>query len=277
MRKGGQVFNYYGAKRRLVGNYPPPIFSTIIEPFAGSAAYAVRHRSTASTVILYEKDRRVVDLWHRLLDTSAADLLAAPTPLVGSMSSDLLMAFASARTTRDTPATFQVSARMIQRHEIMVRRIAAVIDDCRHFDVRFGDYSDAPDIEATWFIDPPYQQIDPLARWDRTRGGRYLHSNRNLDYDALGRWASSRRGQVIACEQDGATWLDWNASVAARNSDVKPYREVFWHRLPAASDSERRCKWCHPVGGGLATCSACDAAMAEEFLQDELCSQHSDF
>ena len=66
----------------------------------------------------------------------------------------------------------------------------------RHWRIIEGDYTDAPDIEAHWHIDPPYQD----------NAGRHYRCNA-LDYQSLADWCRSRRGFVQACERDGATWL----------------------------------------------------------------------
>ncbi len=59
-----------------------------------------------------------------------------------------------------------------------------------------GDYTMAPDVDATWFIDPPY---------DNAAGENYRHHK--LDRYALAQWCRGRRGQVIVCENEGASWL----------------------------------------------------------------------
>lgn len=223
------MFKFYGAKHRLAALYPAPTRSVIIEPFAGAAGYAVHWRNAADRVILVEKDERVVELWRRLLAMPVDELLALPTPEAGERSSDLLVAFAAGRTTRDTPKTFTVTSRMAERFCPMRRRIAETLDECRHFELMHGDYRDAPNIEGTWFIDPPYQPTG-TGRPDRTRGGRYTHSNANIDYDELNGWTQSRRGQVIACDQEGADWLQWNGAIAAQDASSRGYREVFWER-----------------------------------------------
>lgn len=224
------MFKFYGAKMKLGPMYPPPTHDVIVEPFAGAAGYAVLHRAAARRVILVERDARVAALWRRLLGMSVDELLALPRPRPGDRSDELLVAFASGRTTRDTPESFQVSARMAQRFDPMLRRMAGVLDECRHFEVIEGDFADAPDVEATWFIDPPYQPPASGGRWDRTRGGRYLHSNRDLDYGALGAWSQARRGQLIVCEQEGADWMPWTDSQSARDGHHVPYGEVWHHR-----------------------------------------------
>lgn len=220
------MFKYFGSKLRLADRYPPPRFGTIVEPFAGSAAYAVRHRRNVDRVVLIEADKRIADLWERLLAMSADDLLSLPAPVQGERSGEILYALAAGRTTRDTPESFIVSPRMAQRFRPMIRRMASVIDECRHFEIVNGDFTVAPDVEATWFIDPPYQPT--AGRWDRTRGGRYLHSNQGIDYEHLGAWAAARRGQVIVCEQSGATWMPWTNTVVHRSGTHDAYHEVWW-------------------------------------------------
>lgn len=220
------MFKFFGSKYRLAKHYPAPETGLIIEPFAGSAAYSVHHRRNVDRVVLIEKDKRVVDLWDRLLAMPSDAIEALPDPEIGSTSTDLLVAFAAGRTTKDTPESFVVSPRMAQRFRPMVNRIASVVDECRHFEVIEGDYSTAPRIEATWFIDPPYQW--QWGRWDRSRGGRYTHPNRLIHFGELATWAQDRPGQVIVCEQSGADWLPFRPLVEARDNTHRVYGEVVW-------------------------------------------------
>lgn len=221
------MFKFYGSKLRAAPRYPTPELDTIIEPFAGSAAYSVLHRS-ARRVVLIEKDDRVVDLWRRVLRMDADELRSLPAPAEGEMSSDLLVAFASARTTRDTPQRFTVTARMAERFGPMVTRMAEVIDECRHFEIIEGDYTDAPDIEATWFIDPPYEYQG--GRVDRSTGGRYRYGSQLIDFERLGTWCLDRKGQVIVCEKAGAGWLPWTHGVTHLDGGHQEYGEVWFHR-----------------------------------------------
>lgn len=224
------MFKYFGSKHLLASAYPPPAYDTIVEPFAGAAGYAVHHRRAVSRVILVEKDERVVALWRRLLGLSSEQILGIPIPKAGERSSEILVALAAGRTTRDTPESFVVSPRMEQRLEPMLRRIASVVDECRHFEVVAGDYRDSPEVEATWFVDPPYQPPAEGGRWDRTRGGRYLHSNQGIHFPELGRWCHSRAGQLIVCEQAGADWMNWTDSRRTRDGSHSSYSEVWFHR-----------------------------------------------
>mgnify|MGYP003477907365 CR=1 FL=1 len=222
------MFNFFGRKTRLMNKYPPPTSRTIVEPFAGSAAYAVHHRRCTKRVVLIDRDETVCDLWRRLLSMTRDEILDVGIPEVGSLCSDFLVATSAARTTKDTPSTFKVTSRMREEFLRSLPRIASVVDECRHFEVLTGDYTEAPDIEADWFIDPPYQYQS--GRWDRTAGGRYLHGSRELDYRRLASWCEERRGQTIVCEQRGATWLPWTHESQACNSAQRCYREVWYLR-----------------------------------------------
>jgi hypothetical protein len=100
-------------------------------------------------------------------------------------------------------------------------RIASQQPAVRHWRVMQASYADIPNGEVTWFVDPPYS----------TPAGRHypLH---DVDYGALGAWCSERKGQVIACEQEGADWLpfrhfrDIKANESSRGGKVS--REVVW-------------------------------------------------
>ena len=91
------MFYYYGGKRRLARFYPAPQHDVIVEPFAGSAAYALRHLDPSTRarevkrVILVEKDQRVVDMWKRLLAMDPAELLKFPIPKAGERTDDRVL------------------------------------------------------------------------------------------------------------------------------------------------------------------------------------------
>jgi hypothetical protein len=62
------VFFYYGRKGQLGKRYPAPTRRTVIEPFAGSAAYAHRHIDAIDAVILVERDEQVCGMWRQILN-----------------------------------------------------------------------------------------------------------------------------------------------------------------------------------------------------------------
>jgi hypothetical protein len=82
----------------------------------------------------------------------------------------------------------------------MRERVASQVDAIHHWRVIKGDFTSAPDIEATWLVDSPYQRA----------GYGYVHGSRGLDYPALAAWCRARRGQTIVCEAAGADWLPFS-------------------------------------------------------------------
>ena len=90
-------------------------------------------------------------------------------------------------------------------------RIASQLQAVRHWEILYGDYNSAPDIEATWFIDPPYEIAGKL----------YRHGSDDIDYKALGDWCRSLRGQVMVCENVGASWLPFVPFMTAKSTPGK--------------------------------------------------------
>ncbi|MGI4792930.1 MAG: hypothetical protein ACRYG8_02375, partial [Janthinobacterium lividum] len=74
-------------------------------------------------------------------------------------------------------------------------RIASQLSLIREWEAREAGYIDAPDAEATWFVDPPYGD---KGRFYRVGFG---------DFNGLATFCRSRSGLVIACEGEGADWL----------------------------------------------------------------------
>ena len=103
------------------------------------------------------------------------------------------------------------------------RRVAADLRRIRRWRIIEGDYTAAPDIEATWMVDPPYQ----------TSAGRF-YSHQPGDFPALGAWVQARRGQIIACDQEGADWLPWTGGMILTGTPGEgrtgKSAEVVYHR-----------------------------------------------
>jgi site-specific DNA-adenine methylase len=232
------VFYYYGGKRRLAKFYPAPKHDVIIEPFAGSAAYALRHldpstgAGTVQRVILVEKDRRVCDMWDRLLAMDLADLTNYPIPKAGERTDDFLLMTSACSNRIARTESMIVTTRMPVVIERMFRRIGSVLPHAKgRVEVIHGDFTKAPNDEATWFIDPPYQ-VNGRARagTDRAQGLGYARDcdSSTIDYAALAAWCQERSGQVIVCEQSGATWLPFQHLRWARDSIGNKAAEVVW-------------------------------------------------
>ena len=70
------MWSYYGSKANIVHAYPKPVFDKIIEPFAGSARYALRHFE--KDVLLVDKYEVIVKIWKWLQTCSEGDILGLP-------------------------------------------------------------------------------------------------------------------------------------------------------------------------------------------------------
>jgi hypothetical protein len=220
-------FLYFGSKSQLAHRYPAPLHETIIEPFAGSAAYSVRHHH--KRVILVEKDPVVAALWRYLIAVSPRELLALPELEQGQRVEDLdccqearwligrwidygAKAPASKRTPWAAENVHGSWGRTVRA------RLAGQVEKIRHWRIIEGDYRDAPEMRATWFVDPPYQ-----------RGGRqYVVSSADLDFTQLGAWCRERQGQVIVCEETGADWLPFHHLLTMRSVGKNMTGEVIW-------------------------------------------------
>ncbi len=237
------MFYFYGGKRRLARSYPAPKHDVIVEPFAGSAAYSVTHltpsllRPALDKVILIEKDKRVYDTWVKLLDMDADDVLNYPIPEAGERTSDFLLMTSAVSNRIARQKEMVVTDRMPVVLRRMFKQIANVLPHVKgRVEVIHGDYTEAEDIEATWFIDPPYH----VGSRAQQRGMGYAEgcNSAALDYNALGEWCQSRRGQKIVCEQDGADWLPFEHLARARDSIGGVQSEVVWlGTTPSVADA----------------------------------------
>lgn len=68
----GPLFSYFGSKWTIATSYPAPMHRTIVEPFAGSAGYALRYASRE--VILVERDPVVASVWRFLLGARRSEI-----------------------------------------------------------------------------------------------------------------------------------------------------------------------------------------------------------
>jgi 16S rRNA G966 N2-methylase RsmD len=225
-------FGYYGGKwRDALRNYPRPKYSTIIEPFAGSAGYALRYPDR--NVVLCERDPQIAAVWRYLIGATAKEITAIPdVPLDGNVDDldlseeakwlvGLWLNRAAARPRKSPSRWMRDGVRPGSFWGERVRTtIASQLDAIRHWRLIEGDYT-ACEAEgmATWFIDPPYQ----LA------GQYYHHGSRSIDFDQLGQWCRSRPGQIIVCENEGANWLPFEPLDAVKTTRAgRRSQEVVW-------------------------------------------------
>jgi hypothetical protein len=75
------MFSYYGSKSKIIDLYPAPKYGKIIEPFAGSARYALKY--WYMDVLLVDKYEVIVRIWKWLQQCSPQDILKLPEPNIG--------------------------------------------------------------------------------------------------------------------------------------------------------------------------------------------------
>lgn len=221
------LFPYYGSKWRDVPRYPTPHTGMVIEPFAGSAAYSLRHEP--AHVLLYDMDEIVVGVWQYLIHVSADEIMALPELLnVGDCVDDFdipqearwLIGFWLNRGSATPKKTRTAYSARTDRAQLnwglrAKQRIAESIDSIRHWHVFHESYENAPPCNATYFVDPPY--VD--------KGRHYRVSG--VNYERCGEWARALPGQVIVCEQDGATWLPFESLASVKSSNGRSAEAVY--------------------------------------------------
>lgn len=239
-----QFFKHFGSKARLAHRLPPPRFKTLIEPFAGSAAYTVKHAKPFHDVLLFDVDERVCTIWDFLIHASPADIMALPVEHFlngGDIRDESLgldqprflflqrwMAISGTHSYSLAPCLRQDRDGMAGNVwcEMTRARIAKQVDKIRHWKIHRASYTECPDVEAHWHVDPPYQ-------FNEHGHGEY--DCEPLDYAALGQWCQSRQGDITVHEQEGATWLpfrtlksDHITSRVAPDGKMKRAHEVYW-------------------------------------------------
>lgn len=203
--------SYFGGKWRAAPAYPAPRHARIVEPFAGSAGYSLRYWNRAVTLV--EKYEPLAAVWQYLISVGPAEILALPILQVGERVCDVprltqeqrwLIGYwcnAGAAAPRQTMLQMRDTDGYHRRYkswgEGVRARIAQQVSCIRHWRVIHGDFSEAPNVQATWFVDPPYQGL----------GRFYPCGDRGIDFEQLGAWCRTRRGQILVCEAEGARWL----------------------------------------------------------------------
>jgi hypothetical protein len=220
-------FTYFGSKHNLAGRYPVPKHDVVVEPFAGSAAYATVHFQ--KRVILYDVSPVVCGVWEFLIMSSVTDVLRLPTQVIDV--SDLkvcqeakwLIGFWLKKgnvVPVNVPSPRMRSRMRPDSHwGWMIRsRIAKNVGKIKHWKVINKSFVDCPDRVATWFIDPPYQRS----------GVAYPHHD--VNYSMLSEWTKRRKGQTIACGQEGDNWLPFQKFANISNVVNGRSQEMVWYK-----------------------------------------------
>ena len=109
-----------------------------------------------------------------------------------------------------------------------LKKIAKQLYKIRHWEIKLGSYDEIENVEATWFIDPPYE----------FGGHEYKCSNENIDFDKLAEWCKERNGQAIVCENTKATWLPFKPMKEMQGTMFKT-TEAIWSNLKTNYDNEQ--------------------------------------
>jgi len=218
------MFSYYGSKAKIVDYYPPPKFNRIIEPFAGSAKYSFKYFE--KEILLVDKYKVIIDLWKYLQKATEKDIMQLP---ILNPKDDLrnfkyltedektLIGFCI-NPGSISPKNIQSGTGRFAKYWIENRNVIAKnLYKIRHWTIKEGSYEEIENIEATWFIDPPYQ----------FGGEHYKESSKNLDFIKLADWCKNRNGQAIVCENSKADWLKF-MPIKQMQGSVHKTTESFW-------------------------------------------------
>jgi site-specific DNA-adenine methylase len=215
------MFYYYGRKKQIAKHYPSPNYPAIVEPFAGSAAYSLYGNNWKKDVILVEKDEKVAEIWQWLITEATRDRIQAmPDLKIGEKSSEFLQIIHAATKMAFHYKTIKVTPVLARNWQISKKYMADNLYKIKHWQIICGDYSEAPDIEATWFIDPPYKQ-------DSGKGYRY--GSDLIDYEHLAQWAENRQGEIIFCEGLHGDYLPFQPLLDLKGVAGKTSKEVVYY------------------------------------------------
>ena len=222
------MFSYFGSKSKISQCYPSPLYNTVIEPFAGAANYSLR-RCPDKSVWINDLNPDIYRLWLYLQRITTEEIESIPEMVLGDdiremdISEDmrLLLGFVVVRGVA-TPHNIyssqsvwgnsvgQTKKRLLKYHQLI-----------KHWKITNLDYREIPNIEATWFIDSPYQY----------GGEHYPMSSKMLDFSELAEWCNTRKGQVIVCENTKADWMDFTP-LRKMHGSKHTTTEAMWTNIP---------------------------------------------
>ena len=221
------MFSYYGTKKKLSKNYPKPSYGTIIEPFAGAAMYSLFDDNWKNEVILNDKYDKVFNAWNYLINKATlSDIKGLPKLTQGLKLNDLnlsedekdLLGFYA------NPSSAVPKKTVTKRGEISWERhhnfLINNLHKIKHWKVYNKSYDELDNIKGTWYIDPPYEK----------QGIYYKHNSKTINYKELGEWCLSRKGEIIVCENMGATWLDFKPLVDLIGQTQNTQTEAIFYK-----------------------------------------------
>lgn len=222
-------FPFYGSKWTIARRYPAPQFPLVVEPFAGSAAYATYY--DVKQAVLVDADPIVAGVWAYLLRATPAEILALPElPEAGdcvdnysalAQEARWLIGFWLNRGSAQPKKTRTAYSARTDKGQLnwglaAKQRIASQLPALTGWSITNASFVQTPPTgPATWFIDPPYG----------VKGKHYRV--KFSDYATLGGWSRQRAGQVIVCEGPGATWLPFQPLGSFKSSRGRA-DEMVW-------------------------------------------------
>lgn len=226
-----KMFSYYGSKSKIVQYYPrPTTHDKIIEPFAGSARYSLRYWE--KDILLVDKYKVIVDIWHYLQEASEKDILGLPRlkyneDLRDFNLSEIEINFLLYNYQQGTVGGYKCSKWGERDGYENILKISKNLYKIKHWKIIQGSYEDLENENATWFIDPPY-----------FRGGhKYKESNKKINFQELSNWCKSRNGQVIVCENTDAKWMEFKPIININGVNNTKSTEAIWTNFPTQYDS----------------------------------------
>ncbi len=217
------MFSYYGSKSKVIQCYPKPKHKKIIEPFAGSARYALRFFEC--DVTLNDSYEAIINIWKWLQKCSVDDIKRLPNPkpredirnyTFDCDEAQMLMRFMIGGGLAwpqwiVSPQGF--GGGVASSKKTIVNNLHKI----KHWKIVCGDYRDLENDEATWFVDPPYQN----------GGHKYVKNNKSINYQDLAQWCKDRNGQLIVCENTKADWLPFKPIKEMIGSTFKTTEAIY--------------------------------------------------
>ena len=221
------MWSYYGSKSKIINLYPPPKYGKIIEPFAGSARYALKWFDR--DILLVDKYDKIIKLWVWLQQCTKKDILSLPQLDVGENIDDFnisndekrLMNFLVQKGTSGSGKTVSNYGKNSMKKQLS--NISSNLWKIKHWKFKIDCYTNIDNDAATWYIDPPYQY----------GGHSYKYSNKDINYLSLSSWCKERKGQVIVCENTKANWMDFKPMKEMQGTIFRT-TEAIWTNIPTS-------------------------------------------
>lgn len=224
-------FSYYGSRYRLAKHYPPPMYSEVIEPFAGAAGYSTYYARDLSKVSLFDVDPVVCGVWDYLIRVPVSELKRLPIDVVSiselgdeiPQEAKWLIGFglgaanASPRLTRTSSVTTEIYRKGFitanfwgpRGLDKLIRQVPLI----RNWTIQNKSYTDiaVDSRRVTWFVDPPFVAM----------GRHYKFGSQQIDYNNLACFCRSLPGQTIVCEEASAGWLPFTPLLLQKRSGIR--------------------------------------------------------